>query len=1000
MQTPSTLQAAGRRSRSSVVARQSFSTAKQRKSKSSRCSRTNSRVEELEPLRGTATAEDAAIPHTPKALLIGYRGVRGKRHPTREAARTSKSPKDAAARNPMLPKEAIAESASGKATEASDAAVHARESQAASPKSVNNSRRSVAQERRLPFKKGSGGSKKKTGAAAEKLETVGAETGGEAAEVDSRAADDEDDEATGEAIETSEKFSSEALEEQSPRLCQTDSLLEKVMTTVISGEVDEVGGRFTEFGNSVGALDGEEDSNKQSQDPRIEQKSCEAPKRTANAKVKFQAVSSPKIRVKAQYDSDLVPQKEKSNRCSISSTCSTDFTFSFRFFNYNMGNNPIVQMDNVGAGFAARRATEGSDADEEERSCAELHQATRFMDDMALSDSGGAAGSWRGRRVSFEELIAAGVPCKDEARSRACTDIEPSIQIRKNQMKERKSTFQWAKQGLLSKASTFVRVRSTPAPSRKTAASKESGPAQQPKQAQLNDLFQPPARTSTVCNVDCAFGVLSETRFSLSHLDGSAEAPDSDSKRIHAHNLSAVQTLTERGGLDGMKGKVAGSIVGDLRTIVVCSNAFEEVEDGKVFCPFDEITITEKSSTLKSNPMKCFLGQTFDAACGALRFVFLGTHFPMQKITKLMSTHNQDSGALLPQLTNLVARTLRKILRHALLEGVLDTRTMLILQGDLNSRSIYDGGKWVDLLNETLRDHVLQNFMAAELPQELQGEWREVINPPDVGELPVTYRFDSSTKQAVDERCHLRLHQVYGKMGKEVIYGDNDSTAPSTTASTALPSNATSANSSINGDNPTTASGTANSTGPLPSPTLAADATKPYREVMDKLGSKAEEWGLFQQKGDGKEDKGKYHFKPGRCPSCTERVIYYAPASLQNRTQWYSPRGYEVNYQQLGSDHKPVLMEATLRVGLLERQGDKRPKKVLKNRHSLDSQPSDDSPLLSHAEFEDDSEDSLDRIRREIHREASQPLANRTKSDRKRTAMRIIAHESFLQDLE
>jgi len=474
-------------------------------------------------------------------------------------------------------------------------------------------------------------------------------------------------------------------------------------------------------------------------------------------------------------------------------------------------------------------------------------------------------------------------------------------------------------------------------------------------------------------------------------------------KRVHAHNMSAVQTLAERGGLDGMKGKVAASIVGDLRTVVLCSSSLELVEDGKVFCPFDEANVME-TSKLKSNPMKCFMGQTFDAACGALRFVFLGTHFPMQKITKLMADSAQDVEVLMPQLKSLVARTLRKILRHALLGGVLDGRTMLILQGDLNSRTVHANGRWFDLLYETLRDPMLQNFIAAELPMELQGEWREVTSPPDPGQLPVTYRFDTSSSQSVMEGCHLRLNQVYGSMGKEVDFADNDT---STEASTRLPSNWPSADSSLGGNTtPTTTPGTPTNSNSAFTLSPLLDTLKPYREIMDKLGSKAGEWGLFQQKGDGKEEKGKNQFKPGRLPSCTERVIYYAPAGLQQRTQWYSQRGYEVNYQQLGSDHKPVLMEATLRVGRCAPGGSpKRSSKVF-NRWSLNSQDSDNSsrpPLSRDSSVEDlASEDSPQDKKpkpRGRARTSSPIKKGEAMLKRARTALRIGTPHGHFHDL-
>merc|ERR1712032_303863 len=76
----------------------------------------------------------------------------------------------------------------------------------------------------------------------------------------------------------------------------------------------------------------------------------------------------------------------------------------------------------------------------------------------------------------------------------------------------------------------------------------------------------------------------------------------------------------------------------------------------------------------------------------------------------------------------------------------LDEHTILILQGDLNSRTVLcEGGVFKDLLSATLEDEKWQHFMVADLPPKLHGEWREVSTFEDDGRLPVTYKFDESS---------------------------------------------------------------------------------------------------------------------------------------------------------------------------------------------------------------------------------------------------------------
>jgi len=378
-------------------------------------------------------------------------------------------------------------------------------------------------------------------------------------------------------------------------------------------------------------------------------------------------------------------------------------------------------------------------------------------------------------------------------------------------------------------------------------------------------LFSPlnssglPAATS----VDCVFGTLCETQFPL---DEYTDAKFQGGAEFHSASASQCLKKGHEGNathMQAMKGRVAEKVSGDLKTFTLCRSTFTEFPDGKVFCSYDE----SSQAKVKGNPMKSFIGRVFTAASGTLRFVLLGTHFPMQKVASLMEDTTKTEHELLQKMKSLVARLLQKILCHLSEKDLINSRTMVILQGDLNSRCISRDGKYMDLLWETLQDSRLQSFICRDLPEDLHGAWREVVDVPDPDDLPVTYRF-AQDKTAVGGGFKLQLRDIY------TFPVDEDS----------------------------------NGLGSM----CCNDGSLKYRAVLENLRANGvmDEWGLYSPKV--KDDKDK--FKPSRLPACTERVIYYTPASMMERCQWETSRGYEVNYLHTGSDHKPVLLEATLNI--------------------------------------------------------------------------------------
>merc|ERR1719379_3204487 len=130
----------------------------------------------------------------------------------------------------------------------------------------------------------------------------------------------------------------------------------------------------------------------------------------------------------------------------------------------------------------------------------------------------------------------------------------------------------------------------------------------------------------------------------------------------HFHHQSAMSHVNAQGVAAAAKGKMIGKMSGDVKSFALCRSTLEEVEDGVIFCSYDE----SSTGVNKGNPMKSFIGETFDAACGAVRFILLATHFPMQKISAMMEDNNSSQHEQLQKMKCLMARLLQKICRQVL----------------------------------------------------------------------------------------------------------------------------------------------------------------------------------------------------------------------------------------------------------------------------------------------------------------------------------------------
>ncbi|CAE7508215.1 unnamed protein product [Symbiodinium pilosum] len=231
-------------------------------------------------------------------------------------------------------------------------------------------------------------------------------------------------------------------------------------------------------------------------------------------------------------------------------------------------------------------------------------------------------------------------------------------------------------------------------------------------------------------------------------------------------------------------------------------------------------------------------------------------HKPYNAISKVLTSGLEASEKLMAAKIE-YARVLREVLCKALGWELTKHDTVIFIQGDLNSRTVFDdngaGSQAKDVLLEVLHDPQLMAAIASDLRLP-QGRWHEVVPFTGVNEMPVTYKVDP-------KMC----------IAKKVTVGDilnrvHDPAQP------------------------------------------APDSRDPTRQLASVHRREfGHEWGL-------KKDPAKV--KPTHFPAFTERVIYWAPDSLAGQISFVLPDGgYEIVGHIDGSDHRPVRLEALMVLG-------------------------------------------------------------------------------------
>merc|ERR1719188_518395 len=135
---------------------------------------------------------------------------------------------------------------------------------------------------------------------------------------------------------------------------------------------------------------------------------------------------------------------------------------------------------------------------------------------------------------------------------------------------------------------------------------------------------------------------------------------------------------------------MAGAYNGNLKSFLAFAGSrFEEDANGLLF---GRLTEARVAGVPVPNPKKAFVGRSIverpGEGTGGVRFCFLGVHFPVAKLAAALEdcAIDQLHGAKVA-----LARSLRKVLRKAGRSGVADKRTILFVQGDLNSRTVLRG---------------------------------------------------------------------------------------------------------------------------------------------------------------------------------------------------------------------------------------------------------------------------------------------------------------------
>mmetsp|Transcript_48902 Transcript_48902/g.151547 ORF Transcript_48902/g.151547 Transcript_48902/m.151547 type:complete len:510 (-) Transcript_48902:105-1634(-) len=370
--------------------------------------------------------------------------------------------------------------------------------------------------------------------------------------------------------------------------------------------------------------------------------------------------------------------------------------------------------------------------------------------------------------------------------------------------------------------------------------------------------------------VDLAFVTLVETRLPLSDWLQQRLAKEQGPLDMAATQNACREGSKEAGAwqVHGWLEGLAANYNGNLKSVLAFSS--RRFEQDRALVLHGRLTETKVAGLAVPNPKKAFIGRTMHAS--GIRICFVGAHFPIANTAAALEEPVPGKSDPLQVAKLGLARILRKVLRRACRRGILDGETLLVLQGDLNSRTVLQASGASDLLQEVMRDGNLQAAMQHQLGLP-PGRWREVPSYSNAHGLPVTYKFRDRPGHAFEQPA-----------GDAASWG-----SPSLTLGDVL----TAARASF------------------PPPT-GVEGPELYRRILKDVPSEQlKAWGIVFKEGD---------FRPFRFPASADRVIYWASNGLASRLSWIVHRGgYQIHHTEKGSDHRPVSLEVTLRIAMDQR---------------------------------------------------------------------------------
>ncbi|CAK8996358.1 unnamed protein product [Durusdinium trenchii] len=323
---------------------------------------------------------------------------------------------------------------------------------------------------------------------------------------------------------------------------------------------------------------------------------------------------------------------------------------------------------------------------------------------------------------------------------------------------------------------------------------------------------------------------------------------------------------------------LAASYNGNLKSLhAFASKVLEEDREAGLFGRLVERRV---AGLAVPNPKKAFIGRTLTPkAPEGVRLCLVGAHFPISQVAAALEDPEKDH---LEGAKRAMASVLRSVLRKANQRNLTDDRTIIFVQGDINSRTVLRGPEVKDALQEVLNDDSFQHAIQKDLDLP-PGRWREVVPHESAHDLPVTYKFRDKTACQTGNSPSPKGKGASGGSEHYLTIGDVISKARLRSASAPDLRKA-----------PTS--------GRRPKETENF-----YKRTLQTLGQEwLDRWGVAFKHND---------FRSFRFPAAADRVICWASDELFDHLSLELPRGgYEVNHSQLGSDHRPVSLEVILRL--------------------------------------------------------------------------------------